>query len=368
MRAFHSTRLPVKVGATQEHRDVKMNRTENTRMSMCSRLARESGEDIVGHAFEYGRIVVTELPKPWPRDPSSATGYARGLHELAARFYDLKMKVYQEHGQGEVVARGLDAVLHHVAPDDEYSQPGYAKVWHLKRPEGPFSEYHKDEYLLPQDEAARLLEALLFQKSITEWEGAVINDAGSVRDLLVCTHGSVDTCCATFGYPTYRKLRELADRSGGGLRVWQATHFQYHRFAPVILDLPEVRYWGMVGPEHAEALALRDAHPSALRDCYIGWAGVEQEFAQAAEREAFVREGWKWISHPKSAQVSRTDMAKNRTVVRIDFSDEDFIKGYLATVEVIERVPGLVGCLYPGQTVEAPQYRVLSLDLIPETP
>ena len=333
---------------------------------MCSRLARESGEDIVGHAFGYDRIVIAEMPKPWPRDTNGARGYARVLYELADRFYDLKMKVYREHREEGVAALGLDAVMQYVAPDAEYSIPGYARIWHFKRPKGAFSVYHKDECLVPKDDAAELLEALLFQKAIPEWEGTLANDAGRVRDLLVCTHGSVDTCCATFGYPTYRKLRSLANRSGGKLRVWQATHFQYHRFAPVIMDLPEVRYWGMVGPEHAEALVLRNAHPGALRDRYIGWAGVQQEFAQAAEREAFVREGWKWTCYNKSARVERVGDDGSRARVRIDFTspDGDFIGGYLAAVEVSERVPGSVGCLYPGQTVDAPQYRVLSFDSI----
>ena len=329
---------------------------------MCSRLARESGEDIVGHAFGYDRIVIAEMPKPWPRDTNGARGYARVLYELADRFYDLKMRVYQERGEEGVAALGLDAVIQYVAPDAEYSPPGYARVWHFKRPEGAFSAYHKDEYLLPRDDVAGLLEALLFQKSVLEWEGALTDDAARVRDLLVCAHGSVDTCCATFGYPTYRKLRSLADRSGGELRVWQATHFQYHRFAPVILDLPEVRHWGRVGPARAEALAWRGAHPKELRDCYIGWAGVEQEFAQAAEREAFVREGWKWTRYNKSARVTQVDEDGSRARVRIDFisPDGDFSGGYLAMVEVNARVPGLVGCLYPGQTIETPQYRVLS--------
>ncbi len=337
-------------------------RVRSPRMKMCSRLARESGEAIVGHAFKYDRIIIAEMSKPWPSDTGGARGPARVLYELADRFYDLKMKVYQEGGQDRVAALGLDAVLHHVAPDVEYSPPEYARVWHLKCPESPFSAYYKDEYLVPKDDVAGLLEALLFQKSVSEWEGALTDDAGLVRDLLVCTHGSVDTCCATFGYPIYRKLRSLAGRSGGQLRVWQATHFQYHRFAPVILDLPEVRHWGRVGIEHAEALALRGAHPDALRDCYIGWAGVEREFAQVVEREAFVREGWKWTSYNKSAQVARVDDDGSRARVRIDFTSPDggLSGGYLAVVEVSQHVPGLVGCLYPGQTVDAPQYRVLS--------
>ena len=276
------------------------------------------------------------------------------------------MRVYQESGQEGVAARGLDAVLRHVAPDAEYSSPGYARVWHLKRPESPFSVYHKDEYLLPQDDAAALLEELLFHQAAPEWEWALTNDAERVRDLLICTHGSVDTCCATFGYPTYRKLRSLADRSDGNLRVWQATHFQYHRFAPVILDLPEVRHWGRVGPEYAEALAWRDIHPKALRDCYIGWAGVERGFAQVAEREAFVREGWEWTSRRKSAHVIRIDETETQARIEIDFTspDENFTGRYVAVVTVLGQVPGLIGCLYPGESIDAPQYEVTSIELV----
>ena len=294
--------------------DATQSKIDRTRM--CSRLTREGGEDGVGHAFEYDGIVITEMPKPWSQDTSSARGLAR--------------------------------------------------VWHLKRPEGPFSAYHKDEYLLPENDAAELLEALLFQQPVRKWEGALIRNSRSFRDLLVCTHGSVDTCCATFGYPVYRKLRETAGQSRGNLRVWQATHFQYHRFAAVVLDLPEMRYWGAVDNVTAVALASRDVHPGALRQSYMGWAGVEREFAQAAEREAFIREGWKWTKYLKSAQVARSEGVEERAKVKIDFASpqEDFSGSYLADVEITNHVSGLVGCLYPGQTVTAPQYSVSSLELV----
>ena len=44
------------------------------RSQLCSRLTRALGEDPVGHAFEYGGIVIAEMPKPWPRDTESARG------------------------------------------------------------------------------------------------------------------------------------------------------------------------------------------------------------------------------------------------------------------------------------------------------
>lgn len=194
-----------------------MNQTRKARMQMCSRLTGERGEDIVGHAFNYDRIVVAEMPKPWPRDTSRTRGLTRIQNELSDRFYEFKSKVFEEQGHEGVTERGLDVALHHVAPDSEYSRPGYTRVWHLTRPVGSFSAYSRDEYLVPDTDVQALLEALLYRRSIQQWKDALTKGVRNARDLLVCTHGSIDTCCATFGYPMYQKLRDLADRS----RPWR---------------------------------------------------------------------------------------------------------------------------------------------------
>ena len=332
-------------------------------MRMCSLLTRDRGEDPVGHAFPYDRIIIIELPKPWPRRASSAPGASQALQDLADHFRTLRMRTYQEDGEAGVKARGFNVVLNHVAPDPEYSLPGHRRVFQMRRPQGPFSAYCKEEYQVPEADVAGLVEALLYKKSTHRWQGVLVKSAMCVRDLLVCTHGSVDTCCATFGYPLYRKLRRLANRSAGKLRVWQATHFQQHRFAPVVLDLPEARVWGAVGADHAEALALRNRHPSTLRSCYIGWAGVEQAYIQAVEREALAQEGWDWVTYCKSGRITKMNEAEERAEVQIDFAsvDQDIVGSYLATVEIVEHIPGLVGCFSPGQTRDAPQYRISGL-------
>ena len=65
---------------------------------------------------------------------------------------------------------------------------------------------------------------------------------------LVCTNGQRDLCCARFGLPVYRALREAV-----GDRVWQVTHLGGHRFAPNVLVLPTGLLYGRV-------------HPTAVRD------------------------------------------------------------------------------------------------------
>ena len=45
---------------------------------------------------------------------------------------------------------------------------------------------------------------------------------GHIRDLLVCTHGTRDRCCATFGYPVYNRLRRTFEQNESGTnRVWR---------------------------------------------------------------------------------------------------------------------------------------------------
>ena len=335
----------------------------NDRMQMCSLITRDRREDPVGHAVPYDRIIITELPKPWPRLATDGSGASQALRDLVNHFQALRKMAHQEEGEAGVKARGLNVRLIYAAPDPEYSLHGQRRVFQLRRPKEPFSAYCKEEYVVPEADVAGLVKALLYEESSHRWQGALAQDATRFRDLFVCTHGSVDTCCATFGYPLYRELRGLANCGAGSLRVWQATHFQFHRFAPIVLDLPEFRCWGSLDLAHAKALALRNRPPNELRNCYIGWAGVEQGYLQAAEREALVREGWDWTTYLKSGRITQMDEVEEWAQVQIDFVSTDgrIAGSYLATVEVIEHVDGLVGCLSRGQTRDAAQYRVSRL-------
>ena len=327
---------------------------------MCAVLTRDRGEDPVGHASTYDRIIIAEIPKPWPRSATNAPGVSQALPDLVDHFQTLRMRSYRDNGEAGVKAQGLNVALIYVAPDPEYSSPGHKRVFHLSRPKEPFSAYCKEEFQVLEAGVTGLMEALLYQKPTHQWQKALERSAGRVRELLVCTQGSVDTCCGTFGYPLYSQLRRLANSAAGELRVWQATHFQYHRFAPVVLDLPGARVWGAVSPDRAETLALRNMPRYMLLNCYIGWAGVEQGYMQAAEREALIREGWYWTTYRKSGRLIQLDGGEERAQVQLDFasSDEEIAGSYLATVEVVEHIPGLVGCLSPDQSLDAPQYRV----------
>lgn len=66
-------------------------------------------------------------------------------------------------------------------------------------------------------------------------EGRAIDGAEEITrpQILVCTNGKRDRCCAKWGVPVFRALEQAAD-----LDVWQTTHLGGHRFAATLLWLP----------------------------------------------------------------------------------------------------------------------------------
>ncbi|MGH9137243.1 MAG: sucrase ferredoxin [Acidimicrobiales bacterium] len=66
--------------------------------------------------------------------------------------------------------------------------------------------------------------------------------------VLVCTNGRHDSCCATFGRPLVRALRESRHAEW----VWECSHIGGDRFAGNIVVLPDGLYFGRCDP-HAAA-------------------------------------------------------------------------------------------------------------------
>lgn len=91
-----------------------------------------------------------------------------------------------------------------------------------------------------------------------------IGEQGPANLALVCTNGRHDPCCADFGRPVVRALRDA------GVEVWESSHVGGDRFAANLVCLPTGVYFGRVAPEHA-ARILREHEEGVLDlDCYRG--------------------------------------------------------------------------------------------------
>jgi hypothetical protein len=317
---------------------------------LCSVVSKDAKEDPAGCGRPFDRYLGIEVAPPWNDDVTESPRFPEALREAVER---------AQHA-------GVIGKFTALFPDPVYSREGYVKTLYLHKPPGPFAAYEKSEYAVPAGEIVPLVEALAEGPNGLSRFGRYEEDSSHARDILVCTHGSHDACCGKFGYPAYEALRYgYAGASKRQLRVWRTSHIGGHRFAPTLIDFPEGRYWGHLEPVALEKLVLRRGPVSGLGRFYRGWAGLSGKFEQIAEREIFVREGWKWTRYLKSGKTLEADENEGRAEVRIEYATSGGIAGaYEATVEANGTVMTLGNSgLDPLQEVK--QYRVSRLEKVP---
>lgn len=336
--------------------------TTSAASRFCSVCARQAGLSPVGYGGEaYTTIIAAELPLPWPAGMFSDP--QRMPPEALAVMQHIRDEYQRTH---QVQIRPLG-----IAPDADYSTPGMRRVIGWRRPDGPFAQFERDEYLVPEDQLGPLFFALALAPEHLGDFAAYRQELGDVRDLLVCTHGNVDAACSKFGYPTYARLRRIAADSGGRLRAWRTTHFGGHIFAPTLIDMPHGSYWAYIEPEIAEWLVQREGDLARLREHYRGWAGLPAPFLQVLERELFVRHSWQWLQYAKAGRV----LAQDETAasdehghaepawaeVQLDYRAPDGATGSItARVELTTRVE-VIHTSGRDETYAYPQYAVVWL-------
>lgn len=317
-----------------------------TECRFCSDVSQAVGENPIGTAGHYDYWLVVELPQPWS--------------EMALDQSDA-LKPYLEQIKYLVYQKGVKLRPLAIAPDSDYSQPGYTRVLFYRRPATLFARYTREEYLIPDAELGNLVSALLVEpeklSNFREYQQNHDHD----YDLFVCTHGNVDVACSRYGYPLYQTWREQANSQ---LRVWRCSHFGGHRFAPTAISLPDGRYWGRLKPEALNLITKQEGNLSDLKFYYRGWTGLPQ-WAQIAEQEIWVNHGWDWFHYLKTGEVVEADETdKNWAKVRITYSSPDGTDQgiYNATIESTGELTTAGESGSPPHTAVVKQYEVATLN------
>lgn len=256
-------------------------------INFCSVFAKNAGEEPIGSAWSAKRFFMVEIALPWPYLILEARNIPPGLPEAVH-------ELYRSHPDWGIIA---------IAPDPEYSVPGKTRIIDLDFSASPMAQAKRRELLVDFDRAADTINACCRGEELPE---SVAFDHTAYRDMLVCTHGAIDACCAKFGFPAYSTLRKLA-KDLPNTRIWRCSHFGGHRFAPTTLDLPDGRYWGFLDDADLAAILFRSGSPESVRGCYRGWAGYDHPAQQLLEREAFTQEGWEWLDWPQACDILERD-------------------------------------------------------------
>ena len=252
---------------------------QQSKVEFCSVVSAASGEDPIGSAWHTTRYVMLELPLPWKYDLLDSPNVPPGLKDLVHSLY----------------AQQIYPGLVGFAPDDAWSVPGMTRVIDYTLPSPPFSGFGQREYLIPTSQVTEVLGESLAGGSTGALDAYAVRAPVDQRDIFVCTHGAIDACCATYGYPMYKLLRHMADNPAHQLRAWRCTHFGGHRFAATLLDMPQGRYWGHLTAQDLGPIVRREGDIELMRKRYRGWAALPYGGAQVAEGEAFRRAGWDWL-------------------------------------------------------------------------
>lgn len=311
-----------------------------SKMRFCSIVSAESGEDPIGSSWHMERYVLVELPLPWKYNALESIHAPEGLGPLLTELWELG------HRWGFI---GF-------APDEDYRAAGMTRVIDYRLPPAQFARYARTEYLFPTGRVVELLRLMATDPENDELAACRIPADPECRDIFACTHGAIDACCATFGFPIYTLLRHMARNPEHRLRVWRCTHFGGHRFAATMLDMPEGRYWGHLEARDLGPLIRRDGPFADLRHRYRGWAALPDPLQQVAEGAAFLRAGWEWTRRMVSASIPQAEGAEH--VVRFDYVRPDTREQGSVEVGIVPN--GTVTTMHASNSEEmrdAPQFR-----------
>jgi hypothetical protein len=325
-----------------------------TAKAYCNVLAMDKGLDPAGHAGDFEDLLVVEIPLPWKKNMYREAG---ALPQEAVNLLELWLKRYHE-------GLGYPHRALMIAPDSRLSHEGCRRVMFYTRQPGAFAQFDKTEYLVPANQLGLLMWALHEARDqLLMFDRYRLPECDHTRDLLVCTHGTVDAACAKFGYPLYHYLHK--NYASEQMRVWRVSHFGGHVFAPTMMDMPLGHFWAYVEDEQADQIVQREGDVKALRRHYRGWAGLPDGFMQAAECEMWQREGWAWFGYRKTGQVLAQDDAEEPgwADVRIEYKvpQTGLCGAYEARVEVQRRIETISTTGYE-HTYPYPQYVVTRLE------
>lgn len=291
----------------------------------CSVQTAALGETPAGSAGFARRVVLVELPLPWPKKIDQHPLLVD--LDLAA---DKAVKLL-----GIRSSEATDLARHRVV------------CW--ERTE-PFRGYERTETIVNLASLAATVDEI-----VRDGPAAITNPVDidpTIEDLLVCTHGTRDRCCGQLGT---RLHTDLDCAFTPNVRMWRTSHTGGHRFAPTAIHLPHGTTWSSLSPELTVAIVEQSLPTDRLTAHFRGNLGIPGRPAQIAEGATFLEQGWSWLDSERS--VSNEAVEADATVVTtVRSADHEAV----ITMREVEAIP-VPAC---GEDLDAsekatPQYRLV---------
>lgn len=247
----------------------------------CSVQTEALAEDPSGSAGFARRVILVELPLPWPKKIDR--------HDLLAEA-DLG-------DDGTVKLLGIRS--------SEATELDRHRVIVWERTE-PFRGFDRTETVVGPDDLPALVTAVADQGPAAL--ETILAPAPGIQDLLLCTHGTRDRCCGQLGTLLYLELDGVLPHN---VRMWRTSHTGGHRFAPTGIHFPHGTTWASLTAELTAAIVEQSVPTHGLGPHYRGNLGISGRPAQIAEGRAFLDRGWPFLDQERSVD---TDLGADGTV------------------------------------------------------
>ncbi|MDJ0726376.1 MAG: sucrase ferredoxin [Prochloraceae cyanobacterium] len=327
----------------------------------CAEESRQANEELIGSAGNYQIYILIECPPPWASELFESKAISPSMKaqsfELAKEIMSQKILVrplliYNEKLKQE---NGTRLIIYEV----EAGSTVRRRSTFDSQPKGLANSYSKQEFLLDKLEDA----TSVVRDYLADKEPNATKIESSTRDILVCTHGSHDRCCARYGKPFYYEaLATVSDLALDNIRIWQCSHFGGHRFAPTAIDLPEGRWYGRLDRNTFTSILTRKGDINLFNNVYRGW-GILSKLAQVLECQLLLEHGWEWLDYQVSCKAIKQNEDCTSSEIELIFQTPDGVTNTYQA-EVVKDENKTV-CLRTGcnksETAKLPKLVVKSL-------
>ena len=243
----------------------------------CSDYARATSLSPIGTSGSYDGYLLVEIPLPWPRDAGdTAEGAALGPLIGPLRYR-----------------------LQAVAAAEPKADPRERRViLHARAPgEAGFGGYRRFESRVGDSLTGTVaaLIAAAADRSGSEFDSPAV-------DVLVCTHGTRDSCCWRRGAGLIADLAAAGFRAGSragenpAATLWRTSHMGGHRFAPTFMVLPQGTVWGFADVGLVTRVVEQTGDFGDAAGQYRGCPGLDGPQVQALEAQVLRRVGWRLLA------------------------------------------------------------------------
>ena len=249
----------------------------------CSDYARATSLSPIGTSGSYDGYLLVEIPLPWPRDAGDTAEGAAVGPLIGPLRYRLQAVAATEP---KADPRERRVILHARAPG-EAGFGGYRRL-----------ESRVGDSLT--DTVAALITAAA-AGSPSEFDSPAV-------DVLVCTHGTRDSCCGRRGASLAASL--AADLAAAGFKagenLWRTSHMGGHRFAPTFMVLPQGTVWGYADAGLVTRVLEQAGDVAHAAGQYRGCPGLDGPQVQALEAEVLRRVGWRLLATRRRGSLDGT--------------------------------------------------------------